>query len=79
MKELTALGQNLRQSRKHQFSNDDMSAFALRLGVSRATLQKMEKGDLSVSLKYYYQAAELLDATKAFNELFVFKKSLFDD
>ena len=40
---LEKLGKNLRLSRKKQFPDDDMAAFALRLGVSRATLQKMEK------------------------------------
>lgn len=79
MKQLTQLGSNLRLSRKKHFPYDDMAAFALRLGVSRATLQKMEKGDLSVSLKYFYQAAKLLDAEQGFTQLFVLEKSLFDE
>ena len=79
MKLLTELGSNLRLSRKKHFPHDDMAAFALRLGVSRATLQKMEKGDLSVSLKYFYQAAKLLNAEQGFTQLFVLEKSLFDD
>jgi len=79
MKALRQLGDNLRMSRKKYYPHDDMSAFALRLGVSRATLQKMEKGDLSVSLKYYFQAAKLLDAEQGFSELFKLQKSLFDD
>jgi len=79
MKQLTQLGNNLRLSRKKHFPNDDMAAFALRLGVSRATLQKMEKGDLSVSLKYFYEAATLLNAEQDFDQLFVLEKSLFDE
>ena len=79
MELLTELGRNLRLSRKKHFPRDDMAAFALRLGVSRATLQKMEKGDLSVSLKYFYQAAKLLNAEQGFTQLFVYEKSLFDD
>ncbi len=79
MKLLTQLGNNLRLSRKKQFPHDDMAAFALRVGISRATLQKMEKGDLSVSLKYFYQAAELLNAEQGFSQLFILEKSLFDD
>jgi len=79
MKALQQLGDNLYMSRKKYYPHDDMSAFALRLGVSRATLQKMEKGDLSVSLKYYFQAAKLLDAEQGFSELFKLQKSLFDD
>lgn len=79
MKVLTEVGSNLRLSRKKHFPHDDMAAFALRLGVSRATLQKMEKGDLSVSLKYFYQAAELLNAEQGFTKLFEIEKSLFDE
>lgn len=79
MKPLEKLGENLRLSRKKHFPQDDMAAFALRVGISRATLQKMEKGDASVSLKYYFQAAELLNAEQGFSQLFLIEKSLFDD
>ena len=79
MKQLPILGTNLRQSRKKSFPKDDLNAFALRIGVSRATLQKMEKGDLSVSLSKYYSAAEVLDLTAAFNSLLKSEESLFDD
>lgn len=79
MDNIPFLGQNLRTARKKAFPKDDMKAFALRLGVSRATLQKMEKGDISVSLKYYYQAAKLLSVEEGFEQLFVIKASLFDD
>lgn len=79
MSTLEQLGNNLRLSRKKHYPHDDMAAFALRLGISRATLQKMEKGDLSVSLKYFYQAAKLLNAEQGFSQLFVLEKSLFDD
>ncbi len=76
---LEQLGAGLRQARKTKFPQDDMQAFALRIGVSRATLQKMEKGDLSVSLKQYYQAAILLGTEQGFQQLFKLEKSLFDD
>ena len=57
---LPALGDSLRHARKQRFPKDDLAAFALRIGVSRSTLQKMEKGDLSVSMGRYYRAAEIL-------------------
>lgn len=79
MKSIKQLGQNLRHSRKKKFPNDDLAAFALRIGSSRATLQKMEKGDLSVSLNKYYSAAEVLGLTHPFEELLKAKESLFDD
>ena len=76
---LPELGKNLRLARKKQFPRDNMKAFSLRVGISRATYQKMEKGDLSVSLKYYYQAAKLLGVENDFSRLFLLKESLFDD
>lgn len=56
-----------------------MAAFALRIGVSRATLQRMEKGDLSVSLGRYVQAAQVLGLASPFEELLKPAVSLFDD
>lgn len=79
MKTLETLGQNLRKARKQTFSADDMTTFALRLGISRATLQKMEAGELSVSFAHYYRAAELLNLTNGFDRLFELDESLFDD
>ncbi len=76
---LSELGQNLRFARKKQFPRDNMKAFSLRVGISRATYQKMEKGDLSVSLKHYYQAAKVLRVENNFTRLFLLKESLFDD
>lgn len=76
---LPALGNNLRQSRKQRFPGDDLRAFALRIGVARATLQRMEKGDLSVSLGKYYRAAEVLGLDKSFEDLLKPQESLFDD
>ena len=76
---LPELGKNLRLARKKHFPKDNMKAFSLRVGISRATYQKMEKGDLSVSLKYYYQAAILLRVESDFMQLFLLKESLFDD
>ncbi len=76
---LPQLGQRLKAARKAAFPIDDLSAFALRLGVARSTLQRMEQGDLSVALSRYYRAAELLDMTEGFTQLFVKEESLFDD
>ncbi len=76
---LPYLGERFRQARKRRFPGDDLQAFALRIGVARATLQKMEKGDLSVSLARYYQAAVVLGTADNFAQLFTLKESLFDD
>lgn len=66
-------------ARKKHFPRDDLNAFALRIGVSRATLQRMEKGDLSVSMGRYYQAAQVLGLEEPFMQLLELPVSLFDD
>lgn len=76
---LAVLGENLRAARKKYYPKDDLKSFSLRIGVSRATLQRMEKGDLSVAMGRYYQAAKLLDLELPFNELLKPPVSLFDD
>ena len=78
-KHLTTLGENLRRARKRRFPHDDLAAFALRIAVSRSTLQKMEKGDLSVTTGKYYRAAEVLGIEDTFGRLLQVEESLFDD
>ena len=75
---LDSLGANLRASRKRRYPLDTLADFALRIGVSRATLQKMEKGDLSVSIGKYHRAAEILDLAESFADLLRLERSLFD-
>lgn len=79
MKTLPQIGSQLRQARKIRFPGDDLAAFAMRIGVSRATLQKMEKGELSVTLANYHRAAEVLSLSHTFSSLFELPESLFDD
>lgn len=74
-----SIGQKLREARKQRFPADDLKAFALRIGVGRATLQRMEKGDMSVAIGRYYSAAQVLGLSDTFNHLFEQPESLFDD
>jgi transcriptional regulator with XRE-family HTH domain len=76
---LPVLGTRLKAARKRGYPNDDLAAFALRIGVSRATLQKMEKGDLSVSIGRYLAAAQRLGLAEGFDSLFAQPGSMFDD
>lgn len=76
---LAQLGQNLRDARKRRFPSDKLETFAVRIGVSRATLQKMEQGELSVSMEKYYRAAKLLDLDRNFEQLLRLPRSMFDD
>lgn len=76
---IAQIGKNLKVARKKSFPKDDLATFALRIGVSRATLQRMEKGDVSVSLGRYFQAAQVLGLEQPFAELLKPTVSLFDD
>ncbi|MBT4520046.1 MAG: helix-turn-helix transcriptional regulator [Halieaceae bacterium] len=76
---LPELGSRLRVARKRRFPDDDLAAFAIRIGVARATLQKMEAGDLSVSMGRYYAAARRLGLSEGFEALFEQTGSMFDD
>lgn len=79
MQAMELLGANLRVAIKARFPNDDLKAFSIRLGCSRATLQKMLKGEGSVALGTYLGAAELLGVKEGFEDLFKMELSLFDD
>lgn len=54
------LGEQLRAGRMQEFPDDTQADFAHRIGVSRATYQKMEDGDPGVALGSYLQAARQL-------------------
>ena len=64
------MGAQLAAARKKRFPNDDLETFARRLRVARSTYQRMEKGDLSVSMARYYKAAVLLELEAPFEQLF---------
>lgn len=55
-----AIGTKLREARRQRFPGDAQGDFARRLGISRATYQKMEAGQLGVALGSYLRAAQLL-------------------
>ena len=76
---LKPLGEKLRTARKRHFPKDNLQTFSVRIGVSRATLQRMEKGDLSVSLQKYHQAAQVLGLAHTFDGLFTEPRSLFEE
>jgi len=79
MTRLKLMGENLHNARKKSFPQDTLANFALRIGVSRATLQKMERGELSVTLDKYYGAAKVLNLAHTFDDLLKTEESLFDD
>jgi len=79
MQSLPTLGVNLTHARKRQYPNDTQVTFAVRVGVSKATYSRMEKGDLSIGLGKYHAAAKLLDLQDTFEQLLLMPVSLLDD
>ena len=79
MSHLPSLGERLRDARKRRFPNDDLTAFAVRIGVARSTLQRREQGDLAVALGKYHEAARVLGLEAGFEHLFEQEESLFGD
>jgi DNA-binding XRE family transcriptional regulator len=60
------MGTHLREGRRRRFPRDTQDDFARRIGVSRYTYQKMERGDDSVALRSYLAAAIQLGIGTAF-------------
>lgn len=69
--QLPSLGAQLSALRKQNFPQDTQQDFALRIGVSKGTYLKMEKGLLSISMASYYAAAVRHGIQARFNELFI--------
>ncbi|MCF6194753.1 MAG: helix-turn-helix domain-containing protein [Kangiellaceae bacterium] len=76
---LDLLGSNLKKSRKERFPKDTVNAFAIRCEIGLSTYKKMEKGDLSVSINYYYMAAKVLENTERFSKLFELDEDWFNE
>ncbi len=57
---LAQIGKQLRAGRRARFPGDTQGDFARRVGVSRYTWQKVERGHSGVAISTYIQAAELL-------------------
>lgn len=74
------MGGHLRTGRRRRFPRDTQDDFARRIGVSRYTYQKMERGDPAVALRSYLAAAVLLGIGRQFADgLAPPKRSLFDE
>lgn len=74
------IGAYLREGRHRRFPRDTQDDFARRIGVSRYTYQKMERGDPGVALRSYLTAAALLGIERQFADGFKPPpRPLFDD
>lgn len=58
LKQLADLGERLRLARRRRSINTEL--FAERMGVSRETLRRLEKGDPTISMGTYVRALRVL-------------------
>lgn len=58
LKQLADLGERLRLARRRRSINTEL--FAERMGVSRETLRRLEKGDATISMGTYVRALRVL-------------------
>ncbi len=71
-----SLGRRLRQLRIQH--NESQAIFAERMGVSRQTYAKMEKGHPSTPVGLWVMASSLLNCQDEWGHLFKEKRSLFE-
>jgi len=71
-----SLGRRLRQLRIQH--NESQAIFAERMGVSRQTYAKMEKGHPSTSIGLWVRASSLLNREDEWGQLFKETRSLFE-
>jgi DNA-binding XRE family transcriptional regulator len=65
------LGKQLKHLRKTHYPHDDLGAFALRIGLSKNTYQKIETGKGNPSLNTLIQITNLYDLQDNLVKLFV--------
>lgn len=66
-RQLTALGQRLRLARERRRLGTEL--FAERLGVSRETLRRMEKGDATIAMGTFLKALRVLGLDRDIDKL----------
>lgn len=58
--------------------NESQEVFGARLGLTRQTYSKMEKGVPSVPIGYWLAASEILDRLQTWQEVLAEKEDLFE-
>jgi DNA-binding XRE family transcriptional regulator len=72
---LQRLGQRLKEARLSR--DETQETFAARLGLSRQSLAKMEKGEGSVPLQNWLAASDILDCLDTWQDVLHEKDDLF--
>jgi DNA-binding XRE family transcriptional regulator len=72
---LMYLGNRLKQARLVR--NESQDVFATRIGLTRQTYSKMEKGAASVPIGYWLAASDILGLLQTWQEVLAEKEDLF--
>ncbi|TKB28397.1 helix-turn-helix domain-containing protein [Desulfopila sp. IMCC35006] len=73
---LEQLADRLRKARLAR--NESQEVFGARIGLTRQTYSKMEKGVPTVSIGYWLAASEILDRLQTWQEVLAEKDDLFE-
>ncbi|MBW2683466.1 MAG: helix-turn-helix transcriptional regulator [Deltaproteobacteria bacterium] len=73
---LKKLGDRLKRARLAR--NESQDVFAARIGLTRQSYSKMEKGVASISIGYWLAASDILDRLQTWHEVLGEKEDLFE-
>ncbi len=73
---LTELGNRLKQARLAR--NESQELFSSRLGISRQSFAKMEKGDPAIAIGHWLNASQLLGKLLSWQSVLQSEENLFD-
>lgn len=72
---LIQLGNRLRQARLNR--NESQKVFAARIGLTRQTYSKMEKGAATVPIGYWLAASDIIDRLQSWQDVLLENDDLF--
>lgn len=73
---LSQLGKRLMQARLAR--NESQEVFSARIGLTRQTYSKMEKGAATVPIGYWLAASDILDRLQTWQDVLLNKEDLFE-
>jgi transcriptional regulator with XRE-family HTH domain len=73
---LSQLGERLKQARL--IRNESQELFASRLGITRQSYARMEKGDPTTSVGHWVNASQILGKLESWQEVLLNDENLFD-
>lgn len=73
---LSNLGNRLREARLNR--NESQEVFAARIGLSRQSYSKMEKGSPAIAIGYWLAASDILNRLASWDHVLAEQQNLFE-